>query len=88
MNEDELIRRAMSVIGKRTSAKKAAAVRENGRKGGRPQGAAQIHELRPLPTFKCKCSIGPNGSDAEHKSYCPRGQAYRRRTDPKFGQAK
>lgn len=33
----ELIRRAMSELGKRTSKKKAEAARENGKKGGRPK---------------------------------------------------
>lgn len=33
----ELIRRAMSELGKRTSEKKAQAARENGKKGGRPR---------------------------------------------------
>jgi hypothetical protein len=35
-NTKELIRRAMSELGKRTSEKKAEAARENGKKGGRP----------------------------------------------------
>ena len=33
----ELIRRAMSELGKRTSKKKADAARKNGKKGGRPR---------------------------------------------------
>lgn len=33
----ELIRRAMSELGKRTSKKKTEAARQNGKKGGRPK---------------------------------------------------
>ena len=35
--EKVLIRKAMSILGSRTSPAKAAAVRLNGRKGGRPK---------------------------------------------------
>jgi len=34
MNEDQLIRKAMSALGRRTSEAKAAAARANGLKGG------------------------------------------------------
>ena len=34
--EKDVIRRAMSILGSRTSPRKAAAVRENGKKGGNP----------------------------------------------------
>lgn len=35
--EEEIIRQAMSILGRRKSKKKARAVRANGRKGGRPR---------------------------------------------------
>ena len=37
LDTKELIRRAMSELGKRTSKRKADAARENGKKGGRPK---------------------------------------------------
>ena len=37
MTEAELIKKAMAALGRRTSKKKARAVRANGRKGGRPK---------------------------------------------------
>jgi hypothetical protein len=37
MNEQDLIRKAMSALGKRKSAAKAAAAKANGKKGGRPR---------------------------------------------------
>ena len=36
-HSDEIIRLAMSLIGKRTSPSKAETARENGKKGGRPR---------------------------------------------------
>lgn len=38
MNESELISKAMSVLGKRTSKRKASASRENAKLGGWPKG--------------------------------------------------
>jgi hypothetical protein len=38
MNEAELIRKAMSVLGKRTSKAKTEAARKNAKLGGRPKG--------------------------------------------------
>jgi len=35
--EEELIRKVMSILGSRTSAKKSKASRENGKLGGRPR---------------------------------------------------
>ena len=74
MDENELISRAMSVIGKRTSPKKAKSSAANGAKGGRPLGT-----LKPLSEFGCKCVAGPDAPDDTHKSHCPRGRAFRRR---------
>ncbi len=70
-NEGELIRRAMRAIGSRRTEKKAAAVRENGKKGGRPSGS-----IKPLSQLSCNCGAT---EDAAHKAACPRGRAYRRR---------
>lgn len=43
MADKELIKRAMSELGKAKTPKKAAAARENGRKGGRPK------KIKPSP---------------------------------------
>ena len=43
MDEQEIIREAMGLIGSRRSEKKTAAVRENGKKGG---AAAQTEDAR------------------------------------------
>lgn len=82
MNETELIRRAMSVIGSRTSEAKTATSRFNGKKGGRPPGGG-----KPLEALECRCSVGPDAADEAHKSYCPRGRAYRRRQVQSKGEA-
>ncbi len=71
MDENELIRRAMTVLGSRTSEAKAAKARENGKLGGRPRGT-----LKPLSEFACTCGAT---EDAAHKATCPRGRNYRRR---------
>jgi hypothetical protein len=71
MEETELIRQAMSVIGSRRTEAKAQAARENGKRGGRPKGIG-----KPLAEFPCTCGAK---ADADHLSNCPRGRAYRRR---------
>lgn len=38
MEEKEIIRQAMSILGSRKSERKARAVRKNGKLGGRPKG--------------------------------------------------
>lgn len=70
MDENELIRQAMSVIGKRTSAAKKVSSRENGKRGGRPAGS-----LKPLSQLNCTCG----GCPEQPKTTCPRGRAIRRR---------
>jgi hypothetical protein len=61
----------MSVIGSRRTEAKAAAARENGKRGGRPTGTA-----KPLSEFACTCGAGEL---MKHRSNCPRGRATRRR---------
>jgi hypothetical protein len=70
MDENELISRAMKVIGARKTPKKAASSRANGKLGGRPAGT-----LKPLESFECKCGKCPD----DPKTYCPRGRAILRR---------
>ncbi len=70
MEETEIIRRAMGLIGSRKTPAKAAASRANGLKGGRPNGT-----LKPLSEFECKCGKCPD----DPKTYCPRGRAILRR---------
>ena len=73
MDEQELISRAMSVIGSRKTERKAKSSAENGRRfGGRPKGT-----LTPLSDLLCTCGAGE--SVENHKSNCPRGRAIRRR---------
>ncbi len=62
------LREAAQVMGSARSARKAQAVRENGKLGGRPP--------RPVELFPCTC--GARDLDA-HKSRCPRGMAVKRR---------
>lgn len=70
MDEQELIRQAMKVIGGRKTPKKAASSRENGKMGGRPAGS-----LKPLESIECRCGKCPD----DPKTYCPRGRAILRR---------
>jgi hypothetical protein len=70
-SEAEIISQAMGFLGRRTSPKKAEAVRRN--------GEATRFKAKPLAEIECKCSVGNDGPDADHKTYCPRGRAYRRR---------
>ena len=66
----EEIRRALGVIGRIRTPKKAAASRTNGRLyGGRPQ--------KPLAEIPCTCGRG-EAMDG-HPTTCPRGRAIRRR---------
>ena len=66
-SEDEIIRHAMGLLGKRTSEKKRAAVARN--------GAATQFQEKPLEEFECKCRKCPD----DPKTYCPRGRAIIRR---------
>lgn len=66
--DQAVISRAMGLLGKRTSAKKAAAVRMN--------GAATRFQAKPLAELDCNCDAL---ADDAHKATCPRGRAYRRR---------
>jgi hypothetical protein len=52
---------AARALGSIKTEKKAAASRENGKKGGT--------KIRPLESFTCTCG----GEGLEHKSTCPRG---------------
>jgi len=52
---------AARAMGSVKSEQKAAAARENGKKGGAP--------LKPLETIPCTCG----GQGLEHKTTCPRG---------------
>ena len=64
----EEIARVLTHLGKRRSPKKAASSATNGRLGGRP--------LKNLADIPCSCG---GGDSLEHKTYCLRGQAIRRR---------
>ena len=44
MKEQEIIRKAMSILGSRKSEKKTAACRLNAKKGGRPKKKVAINE--------------------------------------------
>ena len=65
----EEISRALSVLGRIRSPKKAEASRANGSRGGRPVG--------PLSALTCTCGRG-DALDG-HPTTCPRGRAIRRR---------
>jgi len=41
MTDKEIIKRAMTILGKRKSARKAEASKANGKLGGRPRGSRQ-----------------------------------------------
>jgi hypothetical protein len=75
-SDEEILARAFSILGKRKTEKKAAAARENGRKGGRPQV--------PIEELPCKCSA----KNGVHTTACPRGRAIRRRADKQKQSAK
>jgi DNA-directed RNA polymerase sigma subunit (sigma70/sigma32) len=47
-NEQEIVQRAMSILGSRTSERKAAASRRNGKLGGRPQESKKSTEESPV----------------------------------------
>lgn len=64
-SEAEILAAAFSILGSRTSPKKAAAVRENGKLGGRP--------FKPIESIPCDCE-----SD-DHKASCLRGKSLKRR---------
>jgi hypothetical protein len=63
----EKIREAMSLLGKRTSEKKRAAVARN--------NAATRFQEQPLEALECRCGKCPD----DPKTYCPRGRAIIRR---------
>lgn len=71
MDENELISRAMKVLGSRKTEAKREAARRN--------GAATRYKAKPLAEFECKCAAGNDAPDDAHKTYCPRGRAFRRR---------
>ena len=60
---------AAAAMGRVSSPKKAAAARENGKKGGGPR--------KPLSEFRCTCGRGE--ALEGHPTTCPRGLAIRRR---------
>jgi hypothetical protein len=58
---------ASQVLNQIRTEKRAAASRENGKKGGPP--------LKPLESIPCNCG----GERLEHRSTCPRGRRIRTR---------
>ncbi len=70
-SEAEIISEAMGLLGSRKTEAKREAARRN--------GAATRWQAKPLSDFECRCSAGADSADSAHKSYCPRGRAYRRR---------
>jgi hypothetical protein len=69
--EAQIISEAMGLLGSRKTEAKREAARRN--------GAATRWKPKPLAEFECRCSAGTDGADSAHKTYCPRGRAYRRR---------
>jgi hypothetical protein len=61
------ISEAARAMGSVKSERKAAASRENGKKGG--------GQIKPLEKIACNCG----GEGLEHKSTCPRGRVIRYR---------
>jgi hypothetical protein len=72
--DKEAASQAARLLGSIKTPKRAAASKRNGLLGGRPQGTE-----KPISALECKCSATANGADDAHKTYCPRGQAWRRR---------
>ena len=70
-DEAELIRKAMSVIGSRTSEKK--------KKSSAANIAAHRPIAKPLLELNCTCTGGEVFTAEAHTSRCPRGRAIRRR---------
>ncbi len=66
-DEKRILSEAARIIGSRKSPRKAAAARENGKKGGPP--------LKPLDSISCTCG----GTGLDHKAGCSRGRAIRYR---------
>ena len=69
--DPEARREAARLMGRATSERKAAAVRENG-KLSKSEGRPMV----PLSDYACTCG---RGDSLEHKTTCPRGRAIRRR---------
>lgn len=68
-NEAELIRRAMAVLGSRTSEKK--------KKSSTANSARSRFKPRPLSELRCTCGRGDVLEG--HPTTCPKGRAIRRR---------
>jgi flavorubredoxin len=66
--ERQKVNEALSILRSIRTPKKAAASRENGKRGGRP--------VKPLSEIACNCGAE---RDDQHRASCLRGQAYRRR---------
>ncbi len=68
-SEEQKIKEAMGLLGKRTSPAKTAAARANALKP-RPN-----RKPKPLASIECTC----DGEGLNHKAGCPRGRAIRYR---------